>query len=190
MGQYRPDAIPDDWIWAEFWTRYYTDVEPQHTWVAQDGGGVAGYITATTDAGRADAYTLRVLPGIIWHVLQRRLLREPAARRAIACMVRSQLAGELRLPPGVARECPATAHINLLERARGTGVGRCLFETFISRMRLLGVGGLHAQTVSLNLRVDRFLSKLGMRLLASEPLTSFAHVAPGPMYLQTWVMRL
>ena len=27
MGEYRPETIPDPWIFAEYWTRYFTDHE-------------------------------------------------------------------------------------------------------------------------------------------------------------------
>ena len=25
MGEYHPDVAPDDWLWAEYWTRHFTD---------------------------------------------------------------------------------------------------------------------------------------------------------------------
>ena len=35
MGEYRPESIPDEWMWAEFWTRFFTDRQSQYlqTWV-------------------------------------------------------------------------------------------------------------------------------------------------------------
>ena len=53
MGEDRPELIPDDWVWAEYWTRYFTDEEPRHTWVACEAAGrVVGYLTGTADERR------------------------------------------------------------------------------------------------------------------------------------------
>ena len=192
MGQYRPEMIPDDWVWAEYWTRYFTDIEPEHTWVVEESatGKVAGYLNGTTDERRFQAYVPRLMPGIVWHVIRRRLLRRPAARRAILSMVQSMLRNEFRLPPGVERAYPATLHLDLLPNARGSGMGLRLFKAFRARMEELGVPGIHVQPLSVNRIVKRFMGKAGFRLVASSPIRAFRHIEPGPVELQTWVLDL
>ena len=100
MGDYVPQRIPDDWIWAEYWTRYFTDREPQHVWVVEraDDGAVVGYLAGTADKARADRYAPLLFPGIVWRVLRKRLLRNPASRAAMFGMAKSILRGEMRLP--------------------------------------------------------------------------------------------
>jgi hypothetical protein len=50
---------PAGWYWrdacsfAELWTSYYTDVEPESTWVADGGGIVLGYLTGCVGSRRA-----------------------------------------------------------------------------------------------------------------------------------------
>ena len=130
MGEYRPEVLPDDWIWAEHWTRYFTDKRSDCTFVtciadaptgeAQYASQV-GYLTGTPDAREFDRYGAWLVPGIVGHVISRRLLRQRVARKAIAMMLRSMIRGELSVPRHVVRKFPATAHVDLLPAARGTG---------------------------------------------------------------------
>ena len=192
MGEYRPECIPDDWTWAEFWTRYFTDRESRHCWVVERSadGAVLGYLTGTSDARMADAYAKWIMPGIVWHVIRHRLIRERDSRRAIWAMVRSMFRGEMGLPHGLAREYPATMHINLLAEARGRGLARQMVDLFLDAMRAAGVPGVHGQILSLNARTARFNEKLGMRLADRRPITAFRHVESQPIEQLTYVMKL
>ena len=119
MGDPRPELIGDDWVWAEYWTRYFTDVEPANTLVMEHlgDGAVVGYLTGTADERRFLRHTWRILPGIVAHVVRRGLLRRPAARRALLTMLESALFDE-RCPPSILRRYPATWHFDILPAAR------------------------------------------------------------------------
>jgi GNAT superfamily N-acetyltransferase len=202
MGEPSAGHIPDDWIWAEFWTRYFTDRERSHSWVAvrcdvpaggagADGAGpTIGYLIGTPDAAAADRYCRRLLPGIAWHVLARGMLLRRGPRRALGSMLRAMLSGQLDLPPGVARDCPATFHMNLLAEARGKGLGKRMLAEFRARMESLGCRGIHAQPLSINEPIRRLLASQGFRQIASTPCRAFARVEPRPIEIQTWVLPL
>jgi GNAT superfamily N-acetyltransferase len=192
MGAPSPERIVDGWIWAEFWTRYFTDREPQHTWVVEDtqGGQVVGYLTGTADAARVDRYVPFLLPGIVCRVVRKRLMRRAASRRAVVAMLRSLAAGELDVPPGIRREYPATFHFNLLPPARGRGLGMALYQTFAAKMRSLGVPGVHVQPLSVNEAVARFNRRAGFQLVQVRPTRAFAHAGEPPLAVCTWVSRL
>ena len=192
LGRPAGRHIPDEWIWAEYWTRYFTDRQPQHAWVVERraDGRVVGYLTGTPDVRRFGRYVPFLLPGIVLRVIRKRLLRRPVSRRAILCLLRSLAAGEMRLPARVAQRYPAAFHMNLLPEARRRGLGARLFETFRDRMRCLGVGGIHAQTLSLNEPIQRFCRRAGFRLLAATALHAFRHTDPEPMHLLTWLLPL
>jgi len=192
MGEHRPERIGDDWIWAEYWTRYFTDREPQHTWVVERSGDaeVVGYLTGTADAARVERFGPFLLPGIVWRVVRGRLLRKTASRRALRGMLRSFLLGELSLPPGAAERFGATFHFNLLGEARGQGVAARLLDTFIERMRSLPVRGVHVQPLHANAAVASLLARRGFRLIASRCLHAWSHLDGRPMELQTWVLPL
>ncbi len=192
MGQPDDKHIPDDWLWAEYWTRYFTDREPKHTWVACrcDDDQVVGYLTGTADVKRFGRFVPFLLPGMVLRVIRKRLMRRRTARKALAAFLRSFAHSELELPHCVEKEYPATFHFNLLAGARRQGLGRRLFRTFSERMKSLGVPGIHAETLSPNRPVAAFLRNAGFRLLGTRPINTFAHVEPGPMDMLTWVMPL
>jgi len=192
LGQPARDRIPDDWIWAEYWTRYFTDREPRHTWVAARtlDGQVAGYLTGTANARRFERYVPWLMPGIVLRVIRRRLISNSVSRRAILGLLRSIIGGESDLPTGVLERYPATLHLNLLAETRGRGVGRRMFETYIERMRRLGVRGVHAQTLSVNANVAKFNEALGFRLVASRPFRAYAYLDSQPVSVCTWVLPL
>ncbi len=210
MGEPSAGHIPDEWIWAEFWTRYFTDRRRDHSWVAVGrdadtagegtggtatdatgtAGAIVGYLIGTPDASAADRYCRRLLPGIAWHVLVRGLLLRRRPRRALGGMLRAMLSGQLDLPPDVQRDYPATFHMNLQAAARGKGLGKRLFAEFRARMESLGCRGIHAQPLSINEPIRRLLASQGFRQIASTPCRAFAHVEPRHIEIQTWVLPL
>ncbi|HUT01271.1 MAG TPA: GNAT family N-acetyltransferase [Phycisphaerae bacterium] len=192
LGEPAPERIADEWIWAEFWTRYFTDREPQTSWTVarRTDGAVGGYLTGTADVGRFDRYVPFLLPGIVLRVVRKRLIRRRPSRRALLGFLRLFADDEMALPPGVARHYPATFHMNLLPEARRHGLGSRLLDRFLDRMRAMGTLGVHTQPLSVNQPIQRFLERRGFRLLASRPCHAFAHADPRPMDVQTWVLPL
>ena len=192
MGDYRPELIPDDWLWAEYWTRYFTDQQPQHTWVVEDSasGQIGGYLTGTCDVHRARAYTPRLMPGMVWHVIRHRLMRRRASRQAIISMLRSLFLDPADLPHVLARRYPATWHFDLLPPARQAGVGGHLYRRFLRAMHELEVPGIHGQILSLNTAMRQFLSRMGFSLAYTSPTSAFRHITSEPVEIQTWVKDL
>ena len=191
LGTAAPERIGDEGIWAEFWTRYFTDREPAHSWVVERaGGGLAGYLTGTTDARRFDRYVPFLLPGIVLRAIRRRLLWRAASRRAVLALLRSLAGGEMSLPPGAAADHPATFHVDLLGEARGRGLGGALLGAFLDRMRVLGVRGVHAQSLSVNEPMRRLLRRTGFTRVGARRCSAFRHVDPRTIDVQTWVLAL
>jgi GNAT superfamily N-acetyltransferase len=184
--------IPDRWIWAEFWTRYFTDRAPQNSWVLCSPGDdrVVGYLTGTDDVRRFDAYTPFLAPGIILRAIRKRLLRWPDTRAAVVSMLKSIASGEMSIPPALVRDYPATMHIDLLAEARGRGYGVELYETFLRRMESLGVRGVHAQTLSVNEPITRFCRDAGFTLAGGKPIGAFEHAETEPIEILTWTKSL
>ena len=191
LGEHRPDVVGDVWLWAEHWTRYFTDRQWRFAWVAVGPDGrVAGYLTGTPDVAGFDAYTPCLLPGIIARIVRGRLISNRQSRRALLALVRSSLRGEMALPSAVRRDCPAAWHFNLLPAARRRGLGSAMLGMFIDRLRELGCPGVHAQVISVNAASIAACRRIGMRLVHTSPLTAFAHAIPDPLQLHTYAMRL
>src|SRR5438093_10343918 len=85
---------PADWYWrdevsfANIWTGYYTDVEPESAFVLDDGTSVLGYLLGCVDSSRAPGEQ----KAITRELVRRWLLFRPGTsaffRRAIADVVR------------------------------------------------------------------------------------------------------
>lgn len=191
MGRVLPGMLPDGWIWAEFWTRYHTDVQPELSYAVESPqGNVVGYLTGATDQREVDRYDLRLLPGIVWHVIRHRLMRRRDSRRACLSFLRTLLAGDLGCSKEILREYPACMHINLSPEARGHGLGRAMMELFMADLRARGVTGIHGQCMSINAAAGKSLVSTGFQFVSSRPTRAFRHVAPERIEVQTWVRLL
>jgi len=191
LGELDPARIPDDWIWAEYWTRYFTDRAPDHCWVVRDDHGeVQGYLTGTDDVRRFQRYTLRLMPGLVAHAVRHRLLRERLSRGAIKSQLRSLLGRDMALPRGLKRTHPATCHFNLLPEARGQGLGRKLLKQFFAALRGADVTGVHVQNNSLNQHAAGLLESCGFRLEARRETRAYAHCDEQQIFVCTWVREL
>jgi len=144
------------------WTDPYLQQEPASTFVATMDGEVVGYLTGILDtesfngpdATMMDEIARQRLifkPGVAGF-LWRGMLDEWLDRRR----GRTPARGELHDP-----RWPSHLHINLLAKARGTGLGRGLMEAWITRMRAHGSAGCHLGVIAQNTRAVGFFTAMG-----------------------------
>src|SRR5262245_66222446 len=130
-----------DWYWRDFasfadiWTGYYTDREPESALVAADGEAVVGYLLGCVESTRAPPPRSAILR----QVVRRQLLWRPGTAGFFWRSIRDSLrqpsvpSGDLSDP-----RWPSHLHMNLLPEARGRGVGRSLMTTWLDRLRRIG----------------------------------------------------
>ncbi|MEP6843825.1 MAG: GNAT family N-acetyltransferase [Pseudolysinimonas sp.] len=132
----------------------------EYALVVSDDQGIAGYSLAVSDTASFEAWaekewwpTLReqypVVPGDSEDADFTRRIHAPVH-------VRTDLLDEY----------PAHLHIDLLERARGRGLGRALMERQIATLRQNGVRGLHLGVDRQNVNAIEFYRHLGFVTLA------------------------
>ena len=149
---------------ADMFTSYYTDHEPENAWVVarnDDDRVIAGYLLGCVDSRRAwDPVSIAVK-----HILRRGLL----FRRSTAPFF-FRLIRDVIVDRGVHRtkidfdKYPAHDHIDLLPEARGA-FGAELFERFVNDLIARGVRGAHGEAIAENARVLRFAESYGYRTL-------------------------
>jgi ribosomal protein S18 acetylase RimI-like enzyme len=157
-----------DWLYrdvesfADTFSVYYTDGEPESAMVAVRGDRVVGYLLGCVDS--RNAWDAGAILGR--HILRRGLIVRPGTAgfvwRSIADVIRDRLHGE---PMPKAKflddRWPAHLHIDLLEEARGCGVGVTLVRVWLERLRALGVPGCHLETFAENRRAVPFFEAMG-----------------------------
>ncbi len=152
---------PADWLFQEYWTRYYTRMEPQHTWVAEQDGRVSGYLTAAFDTEKfRHAMKRRVLPLLLLKSAFTGELGESRSREFLLKRIAmwAHLAPD---PKGLLRDYPAHLHVNLNVQARRMGTGARLMEACLDQARREGIPGIHLETMPDNEGACRFFTRMG-----------------------------
>jgi len=131
--------------------------------VVVDEEGSAGYLLSADDTLRFEEWA----EDIWWPPLRERYLMlddgSPDAE-----MIRL-IHEPPRTPVEVARDFPAHLHVDLQERARGTGLGRTLIERLLAELRGRNVTGVHLGVDADNPNAIGFYEHLGFREVDREP---------------------
>jgi ribosomal protein S18 acetylase RimI-like enzyme len=166
FGQPVEAFLPDRQFFSDAFTAYYTDEEPEHLWVADVEGHVAGYFAGSLAGSRLEAgrhALLRVARGLAggrYHGLSE------AVRYGLR-LVGASLRGEYPSPS--LQEYPAHLHINLDGAYRGRGLGRQLMDAGLAGLATAGSPGVHLNTTSYNAAAVAMYEKMGFILLGSHP---------------------
>ena len=160
---------------ANLVTRYYTDFEPQHSWVAERSGQVVGYLTGALDGRRALRMTLwRVVPATVMGALFCATICRRETWRLLRAWLHTCWARRLRYG-GASGMGGAHLHVNLLPEARGAKVGARLVERFLDQVRASGGKTVESHTRRDNVAACRFFERLGFTEVAHQKL-----VLPSP----------
>lgn len=189
---------PADWYWADedsfadTWTGWYTDHEPESVGVVEIDGRVEGYLLGCRDTrdawppenvvgrhliGGQHLLVRRGTAGFIWRAFGD--IAVDAARR--------------RLPerdPFDPR-WPAHLHIDLMPVARGQGAGRRLMTRWLDSLREAGIAGCHLGTIAENTKAIAFFEAMGFRRHGpNNPLPGMRTRSGARMHEQLMVQEL
>ncbi|HEY6570901.1 MAG TPA: GNAT family N-acetyltransferase [Candidatus Limnocylindrales bacterium] len=137
----------------------YVVGSPDLARVVVDPDGVAGYLLAAADTRAFEAWA----EGEWWPALrEQHPLLDHASPDAelIRSIHRPPLA-----PEGVVAAYPSHLHLDLLERARGLGLGRALIEGLLVDLRGRGSRGVHLNVATANENAIAFYRHLGFETL-------------------------
>ncbi len=167
-GKDATHVYADDKIVGNIYAVPYLHLCPGSAFVAEDGEGVCGYIVGATDTA---AYE-KLLEQAWWPKLRERypiaeeegnLLPEEHRKRVAFIHQPSQM------PAAVLQNYPAHIHMNLLERARGTGGGSRLLSMWVEMARGRGTPGIHLGANPENHTGIAFWQSRGFAPLAGMP---------------------
>jgi len=136
--------------------------QPELALVVADDQGVAGYLLAAADTRAFERWAEVEW----WPALREQYPRGNATGRD------EEIIGLLHEPPrasdAIVDAYPAHLHIDLLERARGRGLGRVLIERLLVALRERGARGVHLEVGVRNTNAQQFYRHLGFTELASS----------------------
>lgn len=131
-----------------------------------DAEGVCGYLLATPDTRDFEAWAERAW----WPMLREQY---PLAAATGAHPGDRELIRTLHQPPrspdAVADAFPAHLHIDLLDRARGIGLGGTLIRDLVARLGASGIPGVHLGVGADNTNAIGFYHHLGFQEVARSP---------------------
>jgi ribosomal protein S18 acetylase RimI-like enzyme len=152
----------------------YAKFEPSLAWVAEDTGGVGGYIVAALDSWAFEQHVERDW----WPALR---TRYPEPPRDLAAQLSTQERDALanihhpwHTDNELADQYPSHLHINLVPRLQGRGIGRQLIATLLSGLRAQGSRGVHLLVRRDNQRARGFYGHVGFRELPVTDVHIFA----------------
>lgn len=137
-------------FFAEYWVGPYQAFWPDWTWVAesiQEPGKVVGYINGAPSTIKHRARLFWFYLKLVFRCLLGEFPRNNDVKRFIKRFFKLERGPESSfahaLLQGIRHECPAHLHINLVESARGSGVGHQLIAEFETALKTRGVHGIH-----------------------------------------------
>ena len=131
--------------------------------VLADADGIAGYLLAADDTRAFEAWA----EAEWWPPLRERYPhRDDDSPEATLVRLIHQ---PVRAPEQAVRDYPAHLHIDLLERARGQGLGRQLIEGLLDDLRARGVRGVHLDVAAANQNAIGFYGHLGFAVINEDP---------------------
>ena len=162
---------PVDWLWrdvesfAELFTGWYTDHEPQSASVIDIDGQVKGYLLGCEDTARSASEAI---------VFARQIVRRGILVRRGTAGTAWRMIGDgivdvtvRRVDPRAAEvhdaRWPAHLHIDLLPEARGLGLGRRLIQRWFAHLTAQGIPGCHLGTFAENTGAIAFFESVGFR---------------------------
>ncbi|MFN8622221.1 MAG: GNAT family N-acetyltransferase [Chloroflexota bacterium] len=131
--------------------------------VVVDEAGVCGYLLSADDTHAHEAWA----EAHWWPPLRRRHPITDADPRDL-WLVR-QIHEPPRLPDAIVAAYPAHLHLDLLERARGRGLGRALMERLNDELRARGVTAVHLGADPGNTNAIEFYAHLGFAVIEQLP---------------------
>lgn len=174
-GQDATASFADPSLLGHVYVGPYLALEPDLAFVLDLDGEVNGYVLGARDTARFE----RRCEQEWWPSLRERYPDPPADRSWTEDERMCHLIHHpVPTDPAVAADYPAHLHIDLLPGAQRSGHGRRLVEHLLSRLRTIGVRGVHLGVAAENERAIGFYRHLGMQPVRQES---------GTLLLGTWL---
>jgi hypothetical protein len=173
-------------LFADFLTTYYTDWEPESSFVIELDGEIRGYLLGSRKPLRNQLYSFWQNVSLFLKALTRYFRYSVASRR----FVRWILMNGWREVPAAPRRVPHF-HINLLPDARKMSTTRALMSAYLSYLYRCGEKRVYGQIVTFESRRGELMfERYGFKVLNRAEITKYKAFYPQSVYLSTVIKNL
>ncbi len=186
LGSPIDPVFEDREIFADYLTAYYTDWEPQSSFVLLVNGEIRGYLLGSRHPFRQQAYNFYNNLALFL----RGIVRYPRYNAASKKFVRWIVRQAWREVPAAPRRM-AHFHLNLLADARQVATTRALVEAYLQYLHEHGEKAVYGQMVVFaGRRGTKMFERYGFKVLNKAEITKYRDVHPEPVYLCTVIKNL
>ena len=176
----------DRQLFADFLTTYYTDWEPESSFVVEIDGEIRGYLLGSRRPFRNQLYSFWQNVSLFLKALSRYFRYSAQSRR----FVRWTLVHGWREVPAAPRRVPHF-HINLLPDARKMSTTRALMSAYLSYLYRCGEKRVYGQIVTFeSRRGEKMFERYGFKVLNRAEITKYKSFYPESVYLSTVIKNL
>jgi L-amino acid N-acyltransferase YncA len=186
LGEPIDPVYEDHELFADFLTTYYTDKEPESSFVLEIDSEIRGYLLGSRKPLRNQFYAFRQNLRLFVRALARYSGYNARSRRFIRWMI-SQGWREV---PAAPRRTPHF-HINLQPDARKMSTTRALMSAYLSYLYRCGEKRVYGQIVTFeSRRGEKMFERYGFRVMNRAEITKYRAFYPESVYLSTVIKNL
>src|SRR5436853_4515633 len=186
LGEPIDPVYQDRELFADFLTTYYTDWEPESSFVIDNDGEICGYLLGSRKPLRNPLYSFWQNVSLFLKALTRYFRYNNRSRR----FIRWTLMNGWREVPAAPRRTPHF-HINLLPDARKMSTTRALMSAYLSYLYRSGEKRVYGQIVTFeSRRGEKMFERYGFKVLNRAEITKYRAIYPKSVYLSTVIKTL
>ena len=186
LGNPIDPVFEDREIFADYLTRYYTDLEPESAFVLEQDGILKGYLLGSYRPFRQQIFNF----SNNIRLFLRGMAKYPFYRRPTRDFIGWILRNSWREVPKAPRRS-AHFHFNILPEAQGLAHSRRLMNSYLDHLRSKGVRQVFGQVVTFESRRGaKVFERYGFQVLERREITKYRKTNPEPVYLTTVLKEL
>ena len=181
LGKAIDPVFEDRELFADYLTSFYTDREPESTFVLEQEGEVKGYLMGSRRPLLQQFHNFF----LNFSLFARGVVRYPRYNKKSKAFVRWILLNAWREVPAAPRRMPHF-HFNMLPEAQGFGTAREILVQFLNHLRAHGETHVFGQVVTFeDRRGAKVFERFGFQVVEKKEITKYRAHRDEPVYLCT-----
>lgn len=186
LGNPIDPVFEDRELFADYLTAYYTDWEPESSFVLLLNGEIRGYLLGSRRPFRQQCYAFYQNLSLFLRGIFRYSRYNAASKKFVQWILRTAW----KEVPAAPRRT-AHFHINLLADARQVATTRAMTDSYLQYLHACGEKRVYGQMVVFeDRRGTKIFERYGFKVLNKSEITKYRDVHPHPVYLCTIVKNL